>query len=335
MIHHDLWDYDLSAPPILGDITVDGRRVKAVMQTGKNALLYTLDRATGEPVWPIVERPVPQSTVPGEHSSPTQPIPTRPPPLDRQGISPDDLIDFTPDLRKEALLITKPFQFGPMYSPPSLYDPAPGGSRGTLVVAGTDGGGNWNSGAFDPETGTYYTVMVSVVSSYSLVKPEAADATMEWVMRQDAREVWNVDGPQGLPLLKPPPYGRLVAVDMNKGEFQWVVANGDGPREHPLLKPLDLPPLGIPGRAALAVTKNLIFAGESSDTVMMAAPTGGYGNKFRAYSKVDGTVLAEVVLPAGTGTSGAPITYVVNGKQYVVVATSGRDRDSEWIALSL
>jgi len=331
LIHHDLWDYDLSAPPILGDITVDGKRIHAVMQTGKNALLFTLDRETGKPVWPIVETPVPQSTVPGEHTSRTQPIPSKPPALDRQGFTTDELIDFTPELRRQALEIVKAYDYGAAYTPPTIFG-KPAGHIGTLTLPGTDGGGNWNSGSFDPETQTYYTVMVSVPAGYALEPPKQADATVKWVMRQDGPGIWNVDGPQGLPLLKPP-YGRLEAVDMSKGEFRWVVPNGDGPRNHPLLKHLNLPPLGIPGRAALVVTKNLIFVGESSDAVFMAEPTGGYGNKFRAYDKTNGKVLAELTLPAGT--TSAPMTYKAGGQQYVLVAIGGRTHDPEWVILGL
>ncbi len=328
MIHHDLWDYDLAAPPVLGDIKVDGRVVHAVMQTGKNALLFTLERATGKPVWPVEERPVPQSNAPGEHSAATQPFPTKPAPLDRVGVTEDDLIDFTPELRQQALKIFAQYSHGRMYSPPTVKTAT---NRGTLTLPGTDGGGSWNTGAFDPETCTYYALTVTTVSNYSLVKPKAQDATVDFVFEDLPGTFW-APGPQGLPLVKPP-YGRISAVDMNQGAIKWAVPNGDGPRNHPLLKSLHLPPLGVPGRAALIVTKSLLFAGESSTAVNLATITGGFGNKFRAYDKVTGKVLAEVDL--GAGTTGAPITYGTHGKQIVLVAVSGMNEEPDWVALGL
>jgi glucose dehydrogenase len=332
MIHHDLWHWDLAAPPVLGDITVDGRRIKAVIQTGKNPILYTFDRVTGKPVWPIVERPVPKSTIPGEVTSPTQPIPTRPPALAREGVSEDDLINFTPQLHREALEIFKHYKHGPMFTPPSLYDAAPGGTKGTLTMPGTDGGCNWNCGSFDPETDTYYTIVVNIVADYAAEKPTTAGATMEWRMREDDPTVWSVAGPHGLPLIKPP-YGELIAVDMDRGKIRWRVANGDGPRDNPLLKGLHLPPLGIPGRAAPLVTKSLIFVGESSTAVDLGDVSHGFGNHFRAYDKRNGQVLATLNLPAGT--TAAPMTYEVNGKQYVVVAVGGNGGAAQWVALGL
>ena len=246
-LHHDLWDHDLSAPPVLGDIIVNGKKIKAVMVTGKQAVLFTFDRVTGQPVWPIVERSVPQSSAPGEHSAPTQPFPSKPAPLDRQGVTPADLIDFTPQLHQEALELIKDYTYGPAYTPPSLYTykEGVGGNKGTLTLPGTDGGANWNTGAFDPETGTYYALTVTTPAAYSLEKPTAKDADLDYVTRETG--FWMVFGPHGLPLTKPP-YGRITAVNMNTGEFSWVIANGDGPRNHPLLKDLHLPPLGIPGR---------------------------------------------------------------------------------------
>ncbi len=332
LLHHDLWHYDVAAPPVLGNITVGGRRIKALMQTGKNALLFTLDRATGKPVWPVEERPVPQSKIPGEHSSPTQPFPTRPAPLARMGFSLDDVIDFTPQLHEEALRIIKQYTYGAAYTPPTLYDSAPGGNKGTLTMPGTDGGCNWNCGAFDPETDTYYTIAVNIVADYAAEKPKTAGATMTWVMRENDRTVWSVPGPHGLPLVKPP-YGVLEAINMDSGEFRWQVPNGDGPRDNPALKNLHLPSLGIPGRAAPLVTKSLIFVGESSTAVDLGDLTHGYGNNFRAYDKRNGQVLTTLTLPAGT--TAAPMTYAVDGKQYVVVAVGGNGGEPQWIALGL
>ncbi|HVW68499.1 MAG TPA: PQQ-binding-like beta-propeller repeat protein [Steroidobacteraceae bacterium] len=332
LTHHDLWHYDVAAPPVLGNITVDGRPVKALMQTGKNSLLFTLDRVTGKPVWPVVEKPVPQSKIPGEQASPTQPFPTKPTPLSRTGFSLDDVIDFTPELHKEALEILKQYTYGPMYSPPTIYDAAPGHNKGTLTLPGSDGGCNWNCGAFDPETHTYYTIAVNVVSAYAAEKPTAPGATMTWRMREDDPKVWVVPGPHGLPLIKPP-YGVLEAINMDTGEYRWQVPNGDGPRDNPALKDLHLPPLGTPGRAAPLVTKSLIFVGESSTAVDMGEQSNGYGDHFRAYDKHTGQVAATLTLPAGT--TAAPMTYAIDGKQYVVVAVGGNGGEAQWVAMGL
>ena len=333
MLHHDLWDHDLSAPPVLGDITVDGKRIKSVMQTGKQALLFTLDRVTGKPVWPVHEVPVPQSNVPGEHSAPTQPIEEKPAPLDRQSVTEDDLIDFTPKLKQEALEIFRHYTAGPQYAPPTLYtydENTAQGNKGTLTLPGTDGGGNWNTGAFDPETGIYYAATMTAPAAYSLEKPTKPDAELDYVTRE--KGFWMVWGPHGLPLTKPP-YGRITAINMNSGETMWVVPNGDGPKDNPLLKDLHLGQLGIQGRAALLITKSLIFAGEGSDAIYMGEETKGYGNAFRAYDKSTGKVLATLELPVGC--TGAPITYSVNGKQFVLVAIGGKKHAPEWVALSL
>jgi quinoprotein glucose dehydrogenase len=331
MVHHDLWDYDTVGPPTLADITVDGRRVNAVIQGSKTGFLYVFDRATGKPVWPIEERPVPQSTTPGEHTSATQPFPTKPPAFERQGLTDDDLIDFTPELRAQAREIVKPFVFGPMFTPPSVRSDAPGGKKGSIVVPGVYGGGNWNNGAFDPETGMYYAVSHTLPWVYDLVKPTDPKATMDYAIdvgQGPSTRHTDIKGPEGLPLTKPP-YGRITAYDMNKGEKLWTVANGDGPRNHPLLKNLNLPPLGIPGRPAPLVTRTLLFIGESSDAVFNSAG----GDKFRAYDKKTGQVVWETDLPAGT--TGAPMTYMANGQQYIVVPVGSKSHDAEWIALSL
>lgn len=335
-IHHDLWESDLIGAPVLGDITVEGRRVKAVMQASKNGFLYVLDRATGSPVWPIPERPVPQSTVPGEHTSATQPIPSAPPAFDRQGLTEDDLIDFTPELRAEAKKIASRYVFGPLYTPPSLVDTAPGGKQGTIALPGNYGAGNWNTGAFDPETGIYYAASHSayVVLDLTLptdpVRATPGPATLKYVLRK--RDVPTV---QGLPLVKPP-YGRLTALDLKTGTKAWTIANGDGPRHHPLLEKLHLPPLGTPNRPVALVTKTLLFLGEGSDVIggpEMYMNSWGWGRMFRAYDKASGNRIAEVKLPAGT--TGGPMTYMANGKQYIVVAVGDRQAAPEFVALGL
>jgi len=221
--------------------------------------------------------------------------------------------------------------FGPMFTPPSVRSDAPNGKKGSIVVPGVYGGGNWNNGAFDPETGTYYTVSHTLPWVYDLVKPTDPKATMDYAIdvgQGRSTRHTDIKGPEGLPLTKPP-YGRITAYDMNKGEKLWTVANGDGPGNHPLLKNLNLPPLGIPGRPAPLVTKTLLFIGESSDAVFNSAG----GDKFRAYDKKTGQVVWETELPAGT--TGAPMTYMANGQQYIVVPVGSKSHDAESIALSL
>ena len=342
MIHHDLWEYDNSSPPILGDITVNDRTIKAVMQANKNGFVYVFDRTNGEPVWPIIETPVPQSIVEGEATSATQPIPTKPPAFDRQGIALDDLIDFTPALRNQALELVDKFTLGPLYTPPSPW--IEGGNQGTLTLPNTWGAGNWNTGAFDPETGMYFAVSYTKTDNLGIAPTTSDSATMTHTIAQGSP---NAPAIQGIPLVKPP-YGRVTALNMNTGELEWSVANGDGPRDHPLLRDLDLPPLGIPNRPAPLVTKSFLFVGEGSDAVIGTVPGGssaydgpatGYdeswrwGTLFRAYDKSSGNTVFEIDLLAGT--TGAPMTYMHEGKQYIVVAVSSRATEPEWIALGL
>ena len=153
-VHHDVWDYDLASPPVLLDVTVNGRAIKAVAQITKQVFTFVFDRVTGQPVWPIEERPVPQSRTPGEQTSLTQPFPTKPPPFDRQGVTIDDLIDFTPELRAAALDIVKHYVIGPLFTPPSIKGPGPDDTKGTIQLPGSVGGADWQGAAFDPETGT-------------------------------------------------------------------------------------------------------------------------------------------------------------------------------------
>ena len=329
MVHHDVWEYDTVGPATLGDITVDGKRIRAVMQPSKTAFLYVFDRKTGEPVWPIEERPVPQSDVPSEHLSRTQPFPTRPAPFDRQGFTEDDLIDFTPDLARRSKEIASRLVLGPLFTPPSLKSTEPGGKIGTIANPGWWGAGNWNTGAFDPETGVYYAVSHTWPSVYHLSQPTEPDATLDYAVTGEEDDDYPLI--DGIPIVKPP-YGRITAIDMNRGEHLWMTANGDGPRQHPLLKDLNLPPLGIPGRGAPLVTRTLLFLGEGGDAIP-GIREGMWGTKFRAYDKARGDVLWETDLAAGT--TGAPMTYMFEGKQYIVVAIGGKEVPPEWVALGL
>ena len=326
MVHHDLWEYDTVGPPILGDLTVDGRLIRAVMQPSKTGLLYVFDRITGEPVWPIEERPVPPSDVPGEQASPTQPVPTRPAPFARQGITLDDLIDFTPELHAAALAIADSFVIGPIFTPPSVVRDGPGGKKGTLMVPGSWGSGNWNTGAFDPETGFYFAFAHEIPRVYRLAPAEGPEAEMAyWSPNREAPYI------DGIPIIKPP-WGRLTAIDMNTGEHVWSRANGDALRDHPLLAGLDLPPLGIASRPAALVTRTLLFLGDGANVFGGVQPNM-WGKGFRAYDKGSGEVVWEMELPSGS--TGGPMTYVHEGRQYIVVPIGGRDEPPEWIALAL
>ncbi len=328
MVHHDLWEYDTIGPPTLGEITVDGRLVRAVMQPSKTGFLYVFDRETGEPVWPIEERPVPLSTVPGEHASPTQPFPTRPPPFAHQGVTEDDLIDFTPALATRAAEIADRFVIGPIFTPPSVVsDDDAGRTQGTLALPGSWGSGNWNTGAFDPQTGMYYAFSHVVPRVYRLV--DASD-------RPDTEMVYyspNRDAPylDGIPVIKPP-WGRITAIDLTRGEHAWQIPNGGGIRDHAALRGLDLPPLGIASRPVALVTATLLFIGEGGN-VFGGIQANMWGSVFRAYDKATGSVVWETDLPAGT--TGGPMTYMHDGKQYVVVPIGGADYPAEWVTLGL
>ncbi|HEU4618895.1 MAG TPA: PQQ-binding-like beta-propeller repeat protein [Gammaproteobacteria bacterium] len=318
LIHHDHWDWDNPTSPILLDVNVGGRPVKAVVQLTKQAFAYAFDRATGEPLWPMEERPVPASDVPGEWSSPTQPFPTRPPAYDRQGFGVDDLVDFTPEIRAAALESIKGLRMGPLYTPPSRNDD-PDGTKGTLVLPSYGGGSNWEGGAVDPETGILYVGSTTNPVVEALERNPDASSEVQYLFAPG-----QVPSPMGLPLVKPP-YGRITAIDMNRGENVWMVPNGDTPKsikENPALKGVEVPPTGKPVRAELLVTKTLLFAGE------------GWGGDpiLRAYDKATGKVVAEIRLPGQAGS--VPMTYMLDGRQYIVLSV-GRPEPAELVALAL
>lgn len=318
LIHHDIWDWDNPTAPILMDLTVDGRPVKAVAQLTKQAFVYTFDRRTGEPVWPIEERPVPQSDVPGERTSPTQPFPTKPPPFDRQGFSADDVIDFTPALHAEALQGIKQFRMGPIFTPPSLGD-APDGTHGTLGLPSATGGANWEGGSFDPETGRLY------VGSYTLPTVMALQAEPKFTdVRYIAGGGAALPDLHGLPLVKPP-WGRITAIDMNAGEDVFQVPNGPTPEniaKNPVLAGLDIPPTGRATRAVTLVTKTLLFTAEGA----------GGRPVLQARDKATGEVVAEIPLPGAA--TGLPMTYAVDGRQFIAVSVAG-ERGAALAALAL
>lgn len=345
-IHHDVWDWDLSSPPILADITADGKKIKAVVQVTKQAFTFVFDRVTGRPVWPIEERPVPQSNVPGEKTSATQPFPTKPAPFDRQGITTDDLIDFTPQLRAEAIEIAAQYALGPLFLPPIVRDT--GGKLGSLILPHHTGGANWPGGALDTETGILYVSSVTNPDILALVVADPKRSDMGYVAapggrggsRPPGNRPGNLQGggrpnigPQGLPLVKPP-WGRITAIDLNSGDDVWQIANGDAPeavKNHPAMKGIDLRNAGKPERSPLLVTKTLLF-GADGPGLFNAGP--GAGEKmFRAIDKKTGAIIHELALPAST--TGVPMTYLIDDKQYIVVATGARGTPAELVALTL
>ena len=334
-VHHGLWDYDFPAGPILADINVDGRPIKAVAQVSKQAFVYVFDRTNGEPVWPIVELPVPPSIVPGEKASPTQPFPTWPKPFDLQGLNHDDVIDFTPELRAEALEILADYRLGPLFQPPEVE--GTDGLKGVVQVPSAIGGANWTGAALDPETNVLYVPSVTGLFVVDLTKPTSAVSNVDYVVDIGKVKLGEEGGfehlafDDGLPLTKPP-YGRITAIDLDTGEHLWVTPNGDGPRDHPRLAHLDLPPLGQPGRASALVTRTLLFIGEGS-SILVGTPPGGGGRMFRALDKATGEVVWETELPAAV--TGAPMTYMHEGKQYIVVGVGETEHEAELIALAL
>ena len=301
-VHHGLWDYDFPTPPQLVDITVDGREIKALAQVSKQAFTYVFDRVTGEEVWPIEERPVPESDVPGERASPTQPFPTKPPPFDRQGVGEDDLIDLTPELFAEAKRIASGFRMGPLFTPPST-------GSGVLMLPSAGGGANWPGAAVDPETGVLYVPSSTSISVHPLSKPDPARSNLNYVGSFFA----PTGSPGGLPLVKPP-WGRVTAIYLNTGEHIWMTPNGHGPKEHPALAGLDLPLLGG-GSGAPLLTKSLLFVTQRRGRGEHHSP------RLNVFDKGTGALLGHVPLPDTPHAN--PITYMVEGRQYIVVAVGG------------
>ena len=352
LVHHGVWDMDIPCAPILADIVVNGRPIKAVAQPTKQAFLYVFDRVTGQPVWPIEERAVEKGDVPGEWYSPTQPFPTKPPAYERQGVSMDDLIDFTPALHEQALKLASKYKLGPMFTPPvvSKID----GPLATLSRA--QAGTNWAGGSYDPETHRVYVFSTGTIGAYGLVPPsDASMSDMEYVQGNAASGARRTGGAgsavgggrtgeaaggegggglsvQGLPLGKPP-YGRITAIDLNKGDILWQIAHGETPdnvRNHPALKGLNIPRTGRGGIIGTLVTKTLVIAGEGG---FFTTPSGARGAMLRAYDKSTGKETGALYMPAPQ--SGTPMTYMLNGEQYIVVAVSGGSYSGELLAFHL
>src|SRR5262244_2858951 len=371
IVHHPIWNFDNSSAPMLADINVNGRAIKAVALPHKIGWLYVFDRVTGQPVWPIEERPVEQSDVPGEKTSPTQPFPTKPPAYSRQFLKvPDDVIDFTPALREEALQLIEKYKVGTSpFTPPIL-----GNVNGPLGAIGAGTATNWPGSAYDPETHTVFAQASNLVSARSLTAPPSDFSDIRYVEGIGGQQFQVVLGPgdccaadagrtqrpenatpppaantraeppparaaaglniQGLPIVKPP-YGTLAAINLDRGEIVWRVAHGDTPdvvRNHPALKGIDIPKTGQPGTSGvgLMVTKTLVVMGDSQITAPPGRPRGAM---LRAYDKKTGEQVGALWMPAQQ--SGSPMTYMVDGKQYIVVAASGGPYSGEFLAFKL
>ena len=362
-IHHGVWDHDMSSAPMLVDITVDGKPIKAVASPSKQGWLYMFDRITGKPIWPMPETPVPQSDVPGEKTARTQPIPSKPAPYARTFVKiPDDVIDYTPELRAEGLNILKRYRTDQSpYVPYILGDMA--GLLGSVNIGNTGGGTNWPGAGLDPETKVAYlpasnsgvTVgsLVEGPPGYSDIKYLAGVKGTEFRLREGPGFGSAADAPrteanaaiagvglpaapalnvQGMPIVKPP-YGLLAAIDLNKGDLMWQVPHGDTPdvvRNHPLLKGMTIPKTGQNGAVGLVITRTLVVIGDPQVTTPPGRPRGAM---LRAYDKKTGAEVGAVYLPAQQ--SGSPMTYMLDGKQYIVVAVSGGNYSGEYIAFRL
>jgi quinoprotein glucose dehydrogenase len=370
IVHHPIWDNDLSSAPILADINVGGKAIKAVALPTKQAMLFVFDRVTGQPVWPIEERAVPQSDVPGEKTAPTQPFPSKPPAYGRNYIKiPDDLIDFTPEMRNQARDNMARYKQGPIYNPPVVGDPS--GFLGAMELGNASGGTNWPGAGYDPETHIVYAEAgQSAVSPISLRNPPAGFSDIRYVLGRNDTEFRVSEGPgfgsaadapqprrpaaprvapakpaapaptttagaltvQGLSIVKPP-YGVISAVNLDRGDLQWQVPYGETPdvvRNHPALKGMNIPNTGQGGSVGLVVTKTLVILGDSQVTTTPQHPRGAM---LRAYDKATGKEVGSVLMPAPQ--SGSPMTYMVDGKQYIIVAVSGGAYSGEYIAYSL
>ena len=364
LVHHGIWDHDIPCAPILADLVVDGKPIKAVAQPTKQGWVYVFDRVTGKPVWPIEERAVEKGDVPREWYSSTQPFVTKPPAFDRQGVSIDDLIDFTPELRAEAVKLVSRYKIGPMFTPPvvSKWE----GPLATLMLPNATGGANWQGGSLDPETNFLYIFSNTNVTALPLAPPDPKRSDMMFA-RGNARDpalppapgagpavtsgsaaaavaAANAEGGgagggggvlsltvRGLPLIKPP-YGRITALDLNKGDLVWQIAHGetaDNIKNNPALKGLTIPRTGRQGRIGVLTTKTLVIAGEGG----FNTTPNGRGAMLRAYDKKTGEEVGAVYMPAPQ--TGSPMTYSIDGTQYITVSVSGPGYPAELLVYKL
>lgn len=338
LIHHGVWDWDIPCAPILVDFPFNGRIVKALAQPTKQSILYVFDRVTGQPIWPIVEKPVPVGDVPGEKYSPTQPVPAKPPAYGRTDTSVNELIDFTPELRAEAIKIAARYKMGPIFTPPVVSKLE--GPLATLVFGCCQGGTGWPGGSYDPETHMVYTFTWANVSPLGLIKPDPSRSDMNFIAGiarpPDAAPAagggGNALNVQGLPLFKPP-YGSISAINLEKGEVAWKTPHGETPdvvRNHPALKGVTIPRTGRGGLVGVLTTGSLVIAGERGT---YTDEQGRNAARLRAYDKATGREVGAAFMPAGQ--TGSPMTYMVNGKQYIVIAVGGPGFPGELIAYKL
>ncbi|HEY6388050.1 MAG TPA: pyrroloquinoline quinone-dependent dehydrogenase [Candidatus Acidoferrum sp.] len=357
LVHHPLWDMDISSAPILADIVVDGKPIKAVAQPSKQGFLYVFDRITGKPVWPIEERRVEVGSVPGEWYSPTQPIPTKPPAYSRNGVSIEDLIEFNPELREKAKEIVSKYHLGPVFTPPA--ESKADGPLGTLTLGTASGGTNWPGGSYDPETHIVYAYACNAcVEPIGLVPAPKEVSDLKYIAGVDGQAVGIMRGPgenagadspmppkkasgggfvrlnvDDLPLIKPP-YGTITAINLDEGKIVWQIAHGETPdvvRNYPAFKGMNIARTGQQTyNIGTLITKTLVIAGEGQVTTTADHPRGAM---LRAYDKATGKEVGAVYMPAPQ--SGSPMTYMVNGKQYIVVAVSGGPYSGEYIAYTL
>ncbi|HJN95287.1 MAG: pyrroloquinoline quinone-dependent dehydrogenase [Gammaproteobacteria bacterium] len=326
-VHHGLWDYDIASAPNLIDIVVDGEPIKAIAQVSKTGFTYVFNRVTGEPVWPIEERPVPASTVPGERANPTQPFPTWPLPFEQIGITLDDLIDFTPELREEALEISNNFVLGNIFTPPIVR--GQDGKSSTYVVPGAAGGANFPGASMDPQTQTLYIPSETRPIGMALVAPP--DGTSDWPY---VIQYGDTSGPRGLPLIKPP-YRRITAIDLNTGEHIWQIPFGKGPTDHPAITHLNLGPLGtmfndVVAEGGILITKTVLISYLAAKDEIGPEETGSV---LVAHDKATGVILGEVMVDQRL--HGPIMSYLIDDRQYIAIAGGGRANDSELLVFAL
>jgi len=342
LVHHGLWDMDIPCAPMLVDITVNGQPVKALAQPTKQSILYVFNRVTGQPIWPIEEKPVAKGDVPGEWYSPTQPMPVKPPPYGRNGFSVDDAIDFTPQLKAQALDLISKYKIGPLFTPPVVSKA--GGPLGTLDIGCCQGGTNWPGGSYDPQTHILYVYGKSELTSLGLTPPSSGKSDMNFIRGTAAYDIAQppaAEGAapagggltvQGLPIFKPP-YGAITAINLDKGEIVWQVAHGETPdniRNNPALKGINIPRTGRAGNVGIVTTSTLVISGEAG---FVTNPEGQRGAYLRAYDKATGRDAGAVFMPAGQ--TGSPMTYMLNGKQYIVIAVGGAGFPAELLTYKL
>ena len=329
LVHHGIWDMDIPCAPMLVDLNIDGRMVKALAQPTKQSMVYTFNRMTGEPIWPIIETPVPKGDVPGEWYSPTQPIPTKPPFYGRNGFLLEDVIDFTPELKAQAMKIVERYKIGPIFTPPALAKAE--GPLGTLDIGCCQGGTNWAGGSFDPQTHMLYVYGKTEMTPLGMI-PGGSKSDMAYIRGVPEGAGSTSTTVQGLPIFKPP-YGEITAINMDKGEIAWHVAHGETPdniRNNPALKGVNIPRTGRAGNIGTITTASLVIAGEAGFITNAQGQKGAY---LRAYDKATGKDAGAVWMPAGQ--TGAPMTYEWKGKQYILVAVGGQGYPAEVLAYAL